>query len=69
MPMTAAVIAKDDLLKYCSEKTSGWLDDEAWKLYQFLLKQAKAYQQDMSGYLSLVYQDDQKRAKKLAGGI
>jgi Leu/Phe-tRNA-protein transferase len=63
--MTAAAVAWKDLADYCRKKTEAWNDDEIWKLYQHLLKQAKAYRQDSSGYRSIELQKDEKRALEM----
>jgi hypothetical protein len=52
----------EGLVDYCREKTETWYDDEIWKLYQHLWKQAKEYSQDLSGYISIELQNDRKRA-------
>jgi hypothetical protein len=66
--MTAARVAWKDLVSYCEDKTKSWSDDETWMLYQHLLKQAKKYQQDTSGFISFELQDDKKRAKEMNKG-
>jgi hypothetical protein len=63
--VTAASLAWKNLVDYCREKTAVWNDDEIWKLYQHLLKDAKDYRQDLSGYRSIELQDDEKRAKEI----
>jgi hypothetical protein len=63
--MRAELIAKEDLINYCLEKTNDWDDDEGWKLYHYLLEQARKYKRDTSGYESCEYLDDRNRARQI----
>jgi hypothetical protein len=59
---SAAAIAKKRLDDYLDKKLTDEHDEAEWEFYTWLLNQAKKHPVDTSGFCSIQYQDDHRKA-------